>query len=269
MSDTATPAGWAGLLSAVAAAATAAGDRLLPEFSPAARPVTRGDMAAVGRRTEDLVLGELRPELARLRPGAGWVSGDLETTLLPPGEWWVVDAVEGAVNYLHGMPEWGVTVALVQDGEPVLAVVRQPVGDFTYTAARGAGAQLNRHPLRVSAKTALDAAIAVTGQAEAGQGDTYRRIGDSVAVMLGQVLLVRMFVPSTFPMLLVATGQHDVFWQYQPVLPGVAAGALLITEAGGTVSRIDGSPWAPGSPDILATAAGLHRAAADALTAVG
>ena len=79
----------------------------------------------------------------------------------------------------------------------------------------------------------------------------------------------RTFVPSTFPMLLVAAGQNDVFWQYEPVLPGIAAGALLITEAGGTVSRIDGCPWRPGSPDILAAAPGLHQAAADVLAAVG
>jgi myo-inositol-1(or 4)-monophosphatase len=269
MSGNATAAaGYAGLLSAVVKAATAAGDRLLAEFSPQARPSGRADMAAVGRHTEDLVLGELRPELARLLPGAGWVDEGLETTPLPPGEWWVVDAVEGAVNYVHGLPEWAVTVTLMRDGRPALTVVRQPVGDLTYTAVAGRGAHLNGRPLRTSAKTGLDAAIAVTGQAEAGQEETYRRIGESVTAMLGRGLLVRTFVPSTFPMLLVATGQNDVFWQYEPVLPGVAAGALLITEAGGVVSRIDGSPWGPGSSDILATAPGLHQAAVGVLAAV-
>jgi myo-inositol-1(or 4)-monophosphatase len=265
MSDTAIPAD---LLASVIKAATAAGDRLMAEFSPDARPDSRADMAAAGDHTEELVLGRLRPELASLRPGAGWVGEDMETTPLPPGEWWVVDPVEGAVNYIHGMPEWCVTVTLVRDGRPVLAVVRQPVGDLTYAAMLGAGAHLNGRPLRTSAKTSLDAAIAVTGQAEAGQDGTYRRIGESVTAMLGQALLVRAFVPSTFPMLLVATGQNDVFWQYEPVLPGVAAGALLITEAGGTVSRIDGSAWSPGSPDILAAAPALHRSAAGALATV-
>ncbi len=256
------------LLSSVVKAATAAGDRLMAEFSPDARPASRADMAAAGGHTEELVLGALRPELESLRPGAGWVAEDMETTPLSPGEWWVVDAVEGAVNYAHGMPEWCVTVTLVRDGQPVLAVVRQPVGDLTYTAVRGAGSQLNGRPLRTSAKTSLDAAIAVTGQAEAGQEGTYRRIGESVTAMLAQALLVRTFVPSTFPMLLVAAGQNDVFWQYEPVLPGVAAGVLLITEAGGTVSRTDGSPWSPGSPDILAAAPALHQAAVDTLAIV-
>ena len=270
MSDTIDPAAeYSGLLAAVVEAATEAGDRLMADFSPAARPASRADMAAGGRHLEELVLAELRPELARLRPGAGWVDDDLETTPLPPGEWWVVDAVEGAVNYVHGLPEWSVTVTLLRDGRPALAVVRQPVGDLTYTAARGAGAYLNGRPLRTSAKTDLDAAIAATGQAEADQRDTYRRIGQSITALLGRALLVRTSVPSTFPMLAVAAGHGDLFWQYEPVLPGVAAGALLITEAGGTVSRIDGSAWGPGSPDILAAAPGLHQAAADALTAVG
>jgi myo-inositol-1(or 4)-monophosphatase len=253
------------LLPAVVKAAAAAGDRLLAEFSPAARPASRTDMAAAGHHMEELVLGELRPELDSLRRGAGWVDDDMETTPLPPGEWWVVDAVEGAVNYVHGLSEWSVTVALIRDGQPVLAVVRQPVGDLTYTAVSGAGAYLNGQRLHASAKTGLDAAIAVTGQAEAGQDATYRRIGASITAMLGQALLVRASVPSTFPMLLVATGQSDVFWQYEPVLPGVAAGLLVITEAGGTVTRIDGSPWRPGSPDILAAAPALHAAAAGAL----
>jgi myo-inositol-1(or 4)-monophosphatase len=66
-------------------------------------------------------------------------------------------------------------------------------------------------------------------------------------------------------MLLVATGQHEVFWQYAPVLPGVAAGVLLVSEAGGIVSRVDGSPWQPGSPDILVAAPGVHVAAVAAL----
>ena len=269
MSDTIDPAAeYAGLLASVVAAATAAGDRLMADFSPDARPASRADMAVGGRHLEELVLAELRPELASLRPPAGWVDEEMETTPLPPGEWWVVDPVEGAVNYVHGMPEWCVTVTLMRDGRPVLAVVRQPVGDLTYTAVRDAGAHLNGQRLNASAKTSLKAAIAVTGQAEAGQDDTYRRIGESVTAMLSQVLLVRASVPSTFPMLRVATGQNDVFWQYEPVLPGVAAGVLLITEAGGTVTRIDGSAWNPGSRDILATAPALHHAAVGALAAV-
>src|SRR3984957_10837022 len=160
MSDTIDPAAeYAGLLAAVVAAATAAGDRLMADFSPDARPASRAGMAVGGRQLEELVLTELRPELARLRPRAGWVEDDLEIAPLPPGEWWVVDAVEGAVNYIHGLPEWAVTVTLLRDGRPTLTVVRQPIGDLTYTALVGGGAYLNGRRLRASAKTDLEAAV--------------------------------------------------------------------------------------------------------------
>ena len=256
------------LLSSVVEVAHAAGRALEARFSTAARPANRAEMFKSGTADSEVSLDIVRPALTQLRPGARWLPEAYETTELPAGEWWVVDEVEGNVNHVHGMPEWAVTVALVRDGQPVLAVVRQPVGDLTYTALRGGGAHLNGETLRVSAKTELEAAIVVTGQAEADQDATYRRIGESITAMLDRALLVRAAVPSTFPMLLVAGGQNDVFWQYEPVLPGVAAGALLITEAGGVVTRIDGGAWAPGSDTILAAAPELHAAAVEALATV-
>lgn len=256
------------LLAAVVEIAAEAGRALEARYSTASRPAGRQDMFQIGTADGQVSLDILRPALTALRPAARWLTDEYETTALPPGEWWVVDEVEGNVNHVHGLPEWGVTVALVRDGQTVLAVVRQPVGDLTYTALRGGGAHLNGAPLTVSAKTDLDAAIVVTGQAEADQDGTYRRIGESITAMLRRALLVRAAVPSTFPMLLVAGGHNDVFWQYEPVLPGVAAGALLITEAGGVVTRIDGTPWSPGADTIVATAPALHAATVEVLATV-
>jgi myo-inositol-1(or 4)-monophosphatase len=226
------------LLEAVVEIAAEAGRSLEKRYDTAARPGSRADMFRTGTADGQVSLDILRPRLTALRPEAQWLT------------------------------EWAVTVALVRDGQTVLAVVRQPVGDLTYTALRGAGAHLNGTPLKVSAKTGLDAAIVVTGQAEADQDGTYRRIGESITAMLGRALLVRATVPSTFPMLMVAAGHNDVFWQYEPVLPGVAAGALMITEAGGVVTRIDGTPWTPGADTILATAAALHPAAVEVLATI-
>jgi len=257
-----------GLLSAVVRATEEAGRALEARYSASARPADRVEMFRAGTADSEVSLAVLRPALTALRPGARWLPQEYETTALPAGEWWVVDEVEGNVNHVHGLPEWAVSVALVRDGEPVLAVVRQPVGDLTYTALRGSGAQLNGAALRVSAKSELDAAIVDTGQAEADQQGTYERIGRSVTAMLHRALLVRASVPSTFPMLLVAAGHHDVFWQYEPTLPGVAAGALMITEAGGVVTRVDGAPWFPGSDTVLACAPGLHASAVQVLAPI-
>jgi myo-inositol-1(or 4)-monophosphatase len=257
------------LLDEVTRVAMAAGDRLLATWSPDARPASRDELMAAAARNEEASAAGLREALAALRPQARWLEEEHETGALPGGEWWVVDNAEGSVNHVHGMPEWGVSVALVVDGVPALGVFRQPVAGLTYTALRGNGAHENGRRLTVSQKSGLDLAIVGTGQAEAGQAGTYARIGRSVTALLGKAFLVRATVPSTFPMLLVAGGHTDAFWQYQPVLPGIALGIVLVTEAGGIVSAADGAPWTPASDSVLVAAPGVHAAAAQALGEVG
>lgn len=246
----------------------AAGARLMAGFSPTARPDDGEDMFLAASTSESLSLGPLRAALVDAHPDAGWVEDEGGSAVLGDGDWWVVDAVEGNVNYIHGSPEWCVSVVLVRDNTPVLAVVHEPVGDRTYTATVGGGAWLNGKPLRTSRKTDLASVLATTAQAAAGQRDTYHQIGASITAMLEATLLVRATVPSTFPLLMVAAGHADVFWQYQPVLTGIVPGMLLVTEAGGTVTDIDGQPWRPGGLSFLASAPGVHRAAADVLSAV-
>lgn len=253
------------LLADVVAIAEQTGARLLTLFDPSKRIDGVPALLAALRANEEAAEPGLRTALLALRPQAHWYDDDKSSAPLD-GEWWVVDAVEGNINHVHGTAEWGVSIALVRNGVPVLAVVRQPVGDLTWTAVRGGGARLNGARLQVSSKAELRAAIVATGQAEVGQVDTYRQIGDSITRMLHHALLVRAVVPSTFPMLLVAAGRNDAFWQYRPTLPGVAAGSLFIVEAGGRVTAIDGAAWAPGSPDILATTPQLQPAVIAALT---
>jgi myo-inositol-1(or 4)-monophosphatase len=197
----------------------------------------------------------LEPALSALRPAARWVGDDQEMSVLPPGEWWAVDPIEGGVNYVHGMDRWAVTVALVRDNEPVLAVVHEPVSGRTWTAVRGGGAFLNGHPLAVSAKKETDAAIVTTTQPRTRN----RQFGDAMAALLDRVLLVRSTVPSTFPQLDLAAGHVDAYWQDECDLIGVAAGVLLVTEAGGVVTNLRGTPWRPGDTDILAAAPGVHE----------
>jgi myo-inositol-1(or 4)-monophosphatase len=273
------------LLDEVAKVANETGDRLLAVYSPDARPADRGELTKAAIRNEEVSSRGLREALHALRPQARWLEEENETGALPNGEWWVVDDAEGSVNHVHGMPEWGVSISLVVDGVPELGVFRQPVADLTYTALRGhsaykndahesgahesgaheSGAYRSGRRLTVSRKSGLEVAIVGTGQAEAGQAETYTRIGRSIAALLPQAFLVRATVPSTFPLLLVAGGHIDAFWQYQPVLPGIALGILLATEAGGIVTAIDGSPWTPASDTVLVAAPGVHAAMIQAL----
>lgn len=256
------------VLADAVAIAERVGSRLLTRFEPSPRLGDGEAILAALQANEDAAAPLLREALLALRPEAGWFDDEEAASSSRTGECWVVDAVEGNINHVHGTEEWGVSITLLRHGAPVLAVVRQPARDLTWTAVRGGGARSNGERLRVSTKTELRLALAATGQAEVGQVDTYQRIGDSITAMLHHALLVRATVPSTFPMLLVAAGRNDVFWQYRPTLPGVAAGTLFVTEAGGSVTAIDGTAWTQESPGILATSPRLRTAAVAALAAV-
>ncbi|MFZ2240882.1 MAG: inositol monophosphatase family protein [Gordonia amarae] len=247
------------LLKAVTVIAEQAGDRLLNVYDTDARPADAAALRDALDRNERVSADGTRAALTALLPEARFVGETEEAAPLPDdGDWWVIDDTEGSVNHIHGLPDWGVSIALVRAGAPVLAVFRQPVPDLTYTAVVGEGAFVGGRRLTVSGKQGLDVAIVGTGQAEADQPDTYDPIGSSITALLDAALLVRASVPSTFPMLQVAGGNMDAFWQYRPVLPGVAAGSLFVAEAGGVVTTIDGKPWVPGSDTILVGAPGVH-----------
>lgn len=252
------------VLAATVAAVRLTGRHLLATFSKRSR--TPDDLDQLIRAihvNDDASLAVARGLLERTLPTAGWVDDELEGGVLPAGDWWIFDAVEGNVNHVHGLAEWGISATLVRDGAPHLTAVYEPVADRLYTAVRGSGiAAVNGVPLRPSTKTQLKAAIVTTGQARPGESaETYRQIGASVTAMLNAALVVRMTVPATFQLGLVAGGQADAFWQHSDVRSGLAAGALLVSEAGGSVTDLQGRPWSFASRDFLACAPGIEREA--------
>jgi myo-inositol-1(or 4)-monophosphatase len=257
------------LLPAVAAIVRAGGEHMLGRFASRPDMVTREEVVAAIYANDAESLSVLRDRLTRLRPQAGWVEDELESGELPPGEWWVIDPVEGNVNHCHGIPEWCITATLAMDGVPVLTAANLPLTGDTYTAALGHGAFLDGSALRPSGKTALDACLVGTGQAKPGEdAQTLRRLSDSTAAMLASALVVRVSVPATLQLIHVAAGRMDVFWQFSQVRSGLMAGALLVREAGGTVTDARGRPWNLASADFLATAPGVHAAAVDVLATI-
>lgn len=121
----------------------------------------------------------------------------------------------------------------------------------------------------MSAKTDVGAALIGTGQAKPGEDErTFRRIGDSVTAMLINGLVVRVSVPATMQLIHVAAGRMDAFWQFSDVRSGLVAGALLVSEAGGTVTDLAGEAWNTGSRDFLAAAPGIHTAALKVLSPI-
>lgn len=257
------------LLSEVTAVVKTAGLTLRDRHTPHARGVSLDEVVAEIHANDDAVLDVLREPLLRARPGSQWAEDELAGGALPSGEWWVVDPAEGNINHVHGMEEWAVTATLVRDNQPVLTVVHLPLTGDTYTAVVGRGAHLNDRPLKVSAKTDLGAALVGTGQARPGEDEhTFRRIGGSVTAMLINGLVVRVSVPATMQLIHIAAGRMDAFWQFSDVRSGLVAGALLVSEAGGTVTDLTGDPWHTGSRDFLAAVPGIHTAARKVLAPI-
>lgn len=255
------------LLPAVIEAVKAAGHILVDRFAStgAARQDFPALMSAIDANDAS-VENALRAALLAIRPDSGWTDDEEAGGALPPGEWWVADPVEGNVNHVHGGTVWGVTAALIRDGVPVLAVVYEPLRERLYTAVQGGGAWCNGEQIHVSNKRDLRAALVGTGQARPGEGAAiHQAMSASVQTMLDAALLVRMAVPATFEIVEVASGRMDAFWQYTQVRSGLAAGALLVREAGGVVTDTQGRPWQFASEDILLAAPGVHLAAVASL----
>jgi myo-inositol-1(or 4)-monophosphatase len=259
----------ASLLADVVTIVENAAAHLAERFTPDARPGSSEAVADAIYALNDAIIPLLQAPLLAARPGSQWVDDELDGGALPLGEWWVIDPAEGAVNHVHGITEFAVTATLVRDNLPVLTVVRLPMAATTYTAIAGKGAWQDGVALRPSDKTELTLAMAGTGQARPGEdAETYRRIGESVTAVLNAGAVVQVSVPATLQLIHVAAGRRDVFWQFSNVRSGLAAGALLVAEAGGRVTDTHGEPWSVASRDLLATAPRLHGDAVEALSGI-
>lgn len=257
------------LLSKVVAAVQATGKYMRERFSYDSRVSSGTEIVAAIRANDAASLDVLREPLMKACPSVGWSEDEDEGGELPPGEWWVIDAVEGNINHIHGLTDWGMTATLVRNNKLVLTVVYLPLTNSTYTAVQGGGAYHDGVRLHPSAKTEMGSALVGTGQSKPGEDkETYRRIGLSVTAMLEHALVLRVSVPATLQLVQVAAGRMDAFWQYSQVRSGLLAGALLVAEAGGTITDTHGEPWSLASDDFLATAPGLHNAAVDVLSTI-
>lgn len=257
----------ADLLAQTVTAVRAAGAALHERFGEVVRYETRDELMRALAANDDVALDVLRPHLTSLRPQARWVDDELEGGALPAGEWWVVDPAEGNVNHLHSLSDWAVTATLVRDNQPVLTAVHVPLRGETYTALAGGGAHVDGRPLRVSGAKSLGLSLVATSQARPDEdAAVVRRVGSSITAMLQDALVVRTSVPATLHLLDVAAGRVDAFWQFAGARADLLPGALLVTEAGGSLSDAEGRPWTPASASFLAATPGVHAEAVATLS---
>ncbi len=191
-------------------------------------------------------------------------SGSLETPGSRPAGRWIIDPLDGTTNYAHQYPMYSVSIALELDGRIECGAVFDPVRDEMFAAARGAGATLNAEPVRVSEVPRLDGALLLTGFPYG--------IEDRVAWALGmfrtfllKAQAVRRGGSAALDLCHLAMGRSDGFWELDLHPWDTAAGALILDEAGGRVSRFDGSPFRIEDREILASNGRIHGEMAAAI----
>lgn len=252
-------------LAAMARAARDAASLMPPNIAPGQFDTFtdfRAAFDAVDRPLSDLI----RDRLDQLHPGLPWAE-ELDTDI-PAGEVWVVDAVDGAIQYLQGLPQWSVSIALVRDGRPVLAALHCPFLHETYTAAEGGGAFRDGVRVAPSVKTDLSLTFAGTSQPPfpARQPQANRDAGRALTALLPVVGAVRNLGPTSWQVADVGSGRIDVFWEFGRDAANLLAGSLVATEAGARISDAAGEPWGPLSTSFIAAPPALHPQVIQALS---
>ncbi len=224
------------------------------------------DFVSVADRAAERTLVE---ELSHARPGWGFVleeGADIAGKEGAPR--FIIDPLDGTTNFLHGIPHFSISIAVEHEGVVQAGLVYQPLTDESFWAERGRGAWLNNQRLRVSGRAALGDALVATGIPYRGHGDQ-AQFESILSAVIPEVAGIRRFGAASLDLAWVAAGRFDGFWEQGLAPWDVAAGILLVREAGGFVTDFRGGDKMVERREIVAgngeLQSRLHRLVAGAL----
>jgi myo-inositol-1(or 4)-monophosphatase len=188
------------------------------------------------KRAEEM----LYADLAKARPGYGFIGeegGTREGT--DKSHTWIVDPLDGTTNFLHGIPQFAISIGLQREDTVIAGVIYNPANDELYIAERGKGAFLNDQRLRVAGRRQLDECVIACGLPHIGRGDHVLALKE-MAALQNKIAGFRRFGAASLDMAFVAAGRLDGYWERNLKSWDMAAGQIMVREAGGTVSGIEG-----------------------------
>lgn len=214
-------------------------------------------VSSADERTERILI----EELSKARPGYGFFAeetGAREGT--DKTHRFIIDPIDGTTNFLHGVPVFAISIALEREGQLQSAVVYNPVTDEMYVAEKGSGAYLNDKRLRVAARKNLPEALFTTGIPFMGRGtdEERKRSLAEVEAVVSRTAGIRRFGSAALDCASVAAGRFDGFWERGLNPWDIAGGILLVREAGGMVTDLDGRSDVLAKGDILCANEALH-----------
>ncbi len=251
------------IINVMAMAADKAGRRLVRDFGEVeqlqvSRKGPADFVSSADTRAEKILresLGQAHPDFGMLMEESGETKGRDERHR------WIVDPLDGTTNFLHGLPHFCISIALERDGQVVAGVVYDPVKDELFWAERGLGAYINDRRLRVSGRGRMREAVFATGipflgiQDGPGHALFLRQLGSVMAGCAG----VRRFGSAALDLAYVAAGRYDGYWENGLNPWDVAAGVLLVREAGGQVTDVSGRRYELGAANVCAGNEQLHQ----------
>ncbi len=201
-------------------------------------------VSAADKRAEEM----LYSDLSKARPGYGFLGeegGNREGA--DKTHTWIVDPLDGTTNFLHGIPQFAISIGLQREGTVIAGVIYNPATDELFIAERGKGAFLNDSRLRVAARKQLQDCVIACGLPHIGRGDLPLS-RDEMAALQPRVAGLRRFGAASLDLAYVAAGRLDGYWERNLKPWDMAAGVIMIREAGGVVSDIQtpGDPLATG-----------------------
>ena len=199
----------------------------------------------------------LRAELSRTRPDYGFLGEEGGESKGDGRNRWIVDPLDGTTNFLHGVPHFAISIGLEREGEIIAGVIYQPISDELFWAEKGNGAFIDTpnarsRRLRVSGRKDPARALIATGIPHIGK-DGHAAYFAKLAAVTERTAGIRRWGAGALDLAFVAAGRYDAFFEFGLEPWDVAAGLLLVREAGGIVSDIAGQPYELGGPSVLAS----------------
>ncbi|OHE76466.1 MAG: hypothetical protein A2107_01165 [Verrucomicrobia bacterium GWF2_62_7] len=207
--------------------------------------------------TDILVEKLVMDAISRVFPGDSIAGEETAGITGTGGRQWVIDPIDGTTNFVRRIPFFAVSIGLLVDGVPAAGVVYNPIIDELYWAARGTGAYLNGKKLHVTAITELPQAMVITGFACLRDNKLPNNLANFAAIA-PQVLGVRRLGAASLDLCAVAAGRAEAFWELYLKPWDVAAGGLIVEEAGGKVTTFAGAGNWLTAPTILASNGVIH-----------
>ena len=242
------------LMNVMTAAAIKAGRGLKRDFGEVENLVVSlkgtGDFVSAADRKAEKVLFE---ELSKARPGYGFLmeeGGVIEGA--DASHRWLIDPLDGTTNFLHGVPIFAVSLALEREGQLVAGVVYNPATDDMYVAEKGQGAWHNNRRLRVTPQSDISNALIACGIPHLGKARQHPRFKAELAAVMARAMGVRRLGAASIDLAFTAAGRFDAYWERDLQPWDIAAGIVLVREAGGIVTDLDDGDQMMTSGDICA-----------------